>query len=75
MAIIGIIGTLVILKQVFRVDPPREAAEFAAKARRQVEPLERHTLIVTNPNLDGMQLAAIPGRVRISGDYFTRPPP
>ena len=63
MAIVGIIGTLLLLKQVFRVDPLREAAEFATKSRRQVEPLERHTVIVTNPNLDGMQLGAIPGRL------------
>ena len=63
MAIVGIIGTLLVLKQIFRVDPPREAAEFAAKNRRQVEPLERHTLVVTNPNLEGVQLGAIPGRV------------
>ena len=62
MAIVGIIGTLLVLKQIFRVDPPREAAEFAAKNRRQVEPLERHTLVVTNPNLEGV-LGAIPGRV------------
>jgi putative transport protein len=62
MAIVGIIGTLLVLKQVFRVDPVREAAEFAAKNRGQVEPLERHTLVVTNPNLDGVRLEEIPGR-------------
>src|SRR3954465_1272686 len=32
-AIIGIIATLIILKQIFRIDPVREAAEFAAKNR------------------------------------------
>src|SRR6187397_3227142 len=47
-AIVGIIGTLLLLKQLFRIDPAREAAEFAAKNRRQVEPLERRTLVVTN---------------------------
>src|SRR4030095_15628445 len=39
-AIVGIIGTLLLLKQIFRVDPAREAADFATKNRRQVEPLE-----------------------------------
>ena len=62
-AIVGIIGTLLLLKQLFRVDPAREAADFAAKNRRQVEPLERRTLVVTNPNLDGVRLEAIPGRL------------
>ena len=65
-AIVGIIGTLLLLKQIFRIDPAREAAEFAAKNRRQVEPLERRTLVVTNPNLDGVRLDAIPGRARIA---------
>jgi len=63
MAIVGIIGTLLLLKQIFRVDPVREAEEFAAKHRRQIETLERRTLVVTNPNLDGLRLDAIPGRL------------
>ena len=61
-AIIGIIGTLLLLKQIFRIDPEREAADFAAKHRGAVEPLERRTFLVTNPNLDGVRLDAIPGR-------------
>ena len=35
MAIVGIIGTLLVIKQVFRVDPVREAADFVAKNRSQ----------------------------------------
>jgi putative transport protein len=62
MAIVGIIGTLLVIKQVFRIDPVREAADFVAKNRSQAEPLERHTLVVTNPNLDGVRLEEIPGR-------------
>jgi len=62
-AIIGIIGTLLLLKQIFRIDPEREAADFAAKHRGAVEPLERRTFLVTNPNLDGVRLGAIPGRI------------
>ncbi|MEO5916762.1 MAG: putative transporter [Luteolibacter sp.] len=62
-AIIGIIGTLLLLKQIFRINPVAEAAEFAAKNRRHVEPLERRTLVVTNPNLDGVELSHIPGRL------------
>jgi putative transport protein len=62
-AIVGIIGTLIFLKQIFRVDPKREAEDFAAKNRVNVAPLERRTLIVTNPNLNGLRVDAIPGRI------------
>jgi putative transport protein len=62
-AIVGIIGTLIFLKQIFRVDPKREAEDFAAKNRVNVAPLERRTLIVTNPNLHGLRVDAIPGRI------------
>jgi putative transport protein len=63
VAIVGIIAALLLLKQLFRIDPVREAAEFADKNKRQVEPLDRRTLVVTNPNLDGLPLDAIPGRL------------
>ncbi len=63
IAIVGIIGTLILLKQIFRIDPAREVAEFLAKNRPQVEPLERRTLIVTNPNLDRLRIDQIPGRI------------
>jgi len=62
-AIVGIIGTLLLLKMIFRIDPAREAAAFAARNHRHVESLERRTLIVGNPNLDGLRLDQIPGRV------------
>ena len=70
-AIAGIIGTLLLLKQLFRIDCAREVADFASKNRRQVEPLERWTLVVSNPNLDGLRLEAIPGRVE-SGVTISR---
>ncbi|MEO5713316.1 MAG: putative transporter [Luteolibacter sp.] len=62
-AIVGIIGTLLLLKTVLRIDPVREAEEFAAKNNRQADPLERRTLLVTHTNLDGIRLDAIPGRI------------
>lgn len=62
-AIVGIIGTLLLLKQIFRIDPVREAAEFTARNRGQAQPLERRTLVVTNPNLEGIRLGSIPGRL------------
>lgn len=62
-AIAGSIVTVLLLQRIFRIDPAREAADFAAKNRRQVEPLERRTLVITNPNLEGVRLDAIPGRI------------
>jgi putative transport protein len=61
-AIVGIIGTLLLLKSVFRIDASREAEEFAAKTRGKVEPLEHRTLLVTNPKLDGLRIDSIPAR-------------
>jgi putative transport protein len=62
-AIAGMIGTLLLLKQIFRIDPVQEAIEFARKNRQRAEAIERRTLIVTNPNLEGVRVDAIPGRV------------
>jgi putative transport protein len=61
-AIVGIIGSLLLLKQIFRIDLKKEAAEFAARTRDRQEPLERRTLVVKNPNLEGVTLRSIPGR-------------
>lgn len=63
VAIVGIIGTLLLLKLIFRVDTAREVAEFTAKNSRPSEPLERCTLVVTNPNLENVRIDAIPGRL------------
>jgi putative transport protein len=62
VAIAGIIGTLLALKALFRIDPLKEAEAFAAEQRRGAEPLERRTLIVENPNLEGVEVEAIPDR-------------
>lgn len=62
-AIAGIIGTLLLLKGLFRIDPRREAEDFAAEQRSRVEPLENRTLIVDNPNLAGVTIDSIPSRL------------
>jgi len=62
-AIVASIGALLLLKQLFHIDPVKEAAEYVAKNRPDIEPLQRRTLLVTNPNLDGLRLDAIPGRL------------
>ena len=63
VAIAGIIGTLLALKALFRINPVKEADAFAAEQRRGAEPLERRTLVVENPNLEGVEVEAIPGRL------------
>ena len=70
-AIVGIIATLLVLKHLFRVNIERESEELAARARRKAEPLERRTLVVANPNLDGVPLGSIPGRIE-TGVTFAR---
>lgn len=62
-AIVGIICSLLLLKRIFRIDSASEAADFAAKHETKSEPIERRTLIVTNPNLDGLTLGELPGRI------------
>jgi putative transport protein len=62
-AIIGIIGSLLLLKLFFRIDVVREAKEFAARNRVNAEPLVRRTYRITNPNLDHLRIDTIPGRI------------
>lgn len=58
-AIVGIITVLLLLKAIFRIDPAREAAGFAARSQPPAEPLERCTFHITNLALDGLRLDAI----------------
>src|SRR5512139_2685854 len=62
-AMVGIIGTLLLLKHLFRIDAEHEATALAEQQRGRVEPLENRTLVVENPNLVGVAIDAIPSRV------------
>lgn len=62
VGIVGIIGSMLVLKGMFRIDPARELEEFRAAQQKGVEPLERMNLIVENRNLDGLTIADVPGR-------------
>ena len=55
-AVVGLLGTLVLLKVLFRIDPVREAETYANERRQPVEPLARRTLMVENPELAGKAL-------------------
>jgi putative transport protein len=75
VGILGIIGTMLFLRVVFRIDPEKEAAEFQAEQRKGIEPLVRRNLAVENPNLDGLLIADIPGRreMRVMVSRIKRP--
>lgn len=70
-AIIGIIVTMLLLKRLFRIDMAAEAAEYASRSGPKRPPLERKTLVVTNPNLSGLPLEEVPGRLE-AGVTFAR---
>ncbi len=62
-AIAGIIGSMLALRSMFGIDAVAEGEAFVAEQRATVEPLLRRTLVVANPNLVGVALADVPGRV------------
>jgi len=62
VGIFGIIGVMLFLKALFRIDPEKEAAAFMAEQQKGLEPLLRMNLAVENPNLNGLTIAEIPGR-------------
>jgi putative transport protein len=62
-AIVAVMLTVLLIQRLFRIQPAVEAAAFAAAERGSIEPIERRTLLVTNPNLDGLQVDQIPGRL------------
>lgn len=62
VGIFGIIGALLLLRTLFRVDPEAEAAAAKAERDRAFQPLQRMNLIVDNANLDGLRLDELPGR-------------
>jgi putative transport protein len=61
MAIVGIIGTSLTLKVLLGIDARQDADAFAAQQQTIVEPLVRRTLVIDNPNLDGVSIASMPG--------------
>ena len=69
--IVGIIGSLLITRAIFRIDPVREAELFRAEQQRGIEPLGRLNVVVENKNLEGIAIGEIPGR-RETGVVISR---
>ncbi len=71
VGILGIIGSLLILRAMFRIDPEAEAAAFHRERHAGTAPLTRVNLLVENANLAGVPLGEIPGR-RETGVVISR---
>ena len=61
LAVVGIIGSLLLMKKFFRVNVEAEGQAFRAEQSQGSEALERMSLVVENPNLDGLRVEEIPG--------------
>jgi putative transport protein len=61
LGIVGIIGTLLALKALFRVDVEREVEAYTSAGRTEAKPIERRTLVVENPNLREIAVRDVPG--------------
>ena len=71
IGIIGIIGSLLITRAIFRIDPVREAELFRAEQQRGIEPLGRLNVVVENKNIEGVAIGQVPGR-RETGVVISR---
>lgn len=60
--IAGIIGTLLLLKAVFRVDMREESRLLKQEQQRGAQPLDRMSIVIDNANMDGAAISDIPGR-------------
>ncbi|HEY6560435.1 MAG TPA: putative transporter [Polyangiaceae bacterium] len=59
--VMGIILTMLTLRALWRIDLSQEGRAFAERQHRAEEPLSRMSIVVDNPNLDGMRLSMVPG--------------
>ncbi len=57
----GIIASLVALRLIFKVDPRAEATALLEARAKAHPPVEHWSLLVDNPNLEGLAIADIPG--------------
>ena len=60
LGVLGTIGSLILFRRLFGVDVAREVQAFETAEAARHEPLERRTLVVQNPNLDGLALGDVP---------------
>lgn len=63
--ILGAIAALLMLRAWFQIDVGDEMREYAAAESAGVKPLERRTLVVENPNLEGVAVSSVPGQTEL----------
>jgi putative transport protein len=71
LAIVGIIGSLLLLRGIFKIDALGEAERYRQEQGEGIEPLQRINLRVENANLEGLRLADVPG-IQESGVVISR---
>ncbi len=59
--ILGIILTMSLIRGLFKVQPAKEAAEFATQMQSNVPRPNNLNIVITNPNLDGLTIERVPG--------------
>jgi len=59
--IVGIILSMLFIRGIFRIKVADEEASFARRHARTHPPLTAENLLITNPNLDGLELSQVPG--------------
>ncbi len=60
LGIVGIMGSLLAIRWLFRVDVAHEVETYLASQQTDSPPLERRTLVVENQNLSGLPIREIP---------------
>lgn len=58
--VLGIIVAILLLRGIFRIQPAAEAAAFEASRRCSILPIQRRSLVIANPNLEGLKIREIP---------------
>jgi len=71
MAIAGIIGTLLLLRLVFRFDAEKEEAETTQREEKNVPKIDRRTIRIANEAVDGKLIEELPEVLR-SGVVLSR---
>ncbi|MGC8742876.1 MAG: putative transporter [Verrucomicrobiia bacterium] len=60
--VLGIILTMILVKNLLKIDPVYEAEIFKKELQSDVKKLDRVNLVIENENLDGVTLEDLPGR-------------
>ncbi len=63
LGIVGIIGSLLVLRNLFQIDVAAESTAFAERGGRSTPPVMRQTLVIDNPNFQGMTVGELPGLI------------